>query len=147
MSDRRVRVLVAEDQAIVRDGLAALVSYQDDLEVVGCAADGEEAVRLYRELWPDVTLMDLRMPQRSGLEAIEAIRAADPEARVLVLTTYDGDEDVYRALQAGARGYLLKDATTDEFMSAIRTVACGERHIPAAVARRLADRAIWPVRP
>jgi two-component system NarL family response regulator len=142
MSDRCVRVLVAEDQAIVRDGLAALVGYQSDMEVVGCAADGEEAVRLYREVRPDVTLMDLRMPRQGGVEAIEVIRGADPEARVLVLTTYDGDEDVYRALQAGARGYLLKDATTEEFVGAIRAVARGERHVPAEVARRLADRAM-----
>ncbi len=142
MSERRVRVLLAEDQAIVRDGLVALVGYQSDLEVVGCAGDGEEAVRLYGELRPDVTLMDLRMPRLGGAQAIEAIRAADPEARVLVLTTYDGDEDVYRALQAGARGYLLKDAATDELLGAIRAVARGGRHVPAAVAQRLADRAM-----
>jgi DNA-binding NarL/FixJ family response regulator len=142
MSDRRVRVLVAEDQALVRDGLAALVGYQNDMEVVGCACDGAEAVWLYRELHPDVTLMDLRMPRQGGVEAINAIRASEPQAQVLVLTTYDGDEDVYRALQAGARGYLLKDATTEELMEAIRAVARGERHIPAAVARRLADRAM-----
>src|SRR5438270_8564940 len=123
MSDRTVRVLVAEDQAIVRDGLASLVSYQGDMQVVGAAADGEEAVRLYQELHPDVTLMDLRMPRKSGVDAIETIRANDPEARVLVLTTFDGDEDVYRALQAGARGYLLKDATTQELLGAIRAVA------------------------
>jgi DNA-binding NarL/FixJ family response regulator len=142
MSTQRVRVLVAEDQAIVRDGLAALVGYQADMEVVGRAADGAEAVRLYRELRPDVTLMDLRMPRLGGVEAIEAIRATDPDARMLVLTTYDGDEDVYRSLQAGARGYLLKDAATDELVGAIRAVARGERHIPAVVAQRLADRAM-----
>jgi two-component system NarL family response regulator len=142
MSDRRLRVLVAEDQAIVRDVLAALVGYQADMEVVGRASDGEEAVRLFQELHPDVTLMDLRMPRLGGVEAIAAIRATDAEARVLVLTTYDGDEDVYRSLQAGARGYLLKDAATDELLGAIRTVARGERYIPAIVAQRLADRAM-----
>jgi two-component system NarL family response regulator len=142
MSDRTVRVLVAEDQAIVRDGLASLVSYQSDMEVVGSAADGEEAVRLYQGLHPDVTLMDLRMPRKSGVDAIEAIRANDPEARILVLTTFDGDEDVYRALQAGARGYLLKDATTQELLGAIRAVARGDRYVPAVVAQRLAERAM-----
>jgi two-component system NarL family response regulator len=142
MSTRRVRVLIAEDQAIVRDGLAALLGYQPDMEVVGRAADGDEAVRLYGELRPDVTLMDLRMPRRGGVEATAAIRAADPGARVVVLTTFDGDEDVYRALEAGARGYLLKDATTEELLAAIRAVSRGERHVPAEVARRLADRAM-----
>jgi DNA-binding NarL/FixJ family response regulator len=142
MSDHPLRILVAEDQAIVRDGLAALVGYQRDMQIVGCAADGEEAVRLYRELRPDVTLMDLRMPRLGGVEAIEAICATDPEARVLVLTTFDGDEDVYRSLRAGARGYLLKDAGTEELIGAIRTVGKGERYIPAAVAQRLADRAM-----
>jgi DNA-binding NarL/FixJ family response regulator len=139
---RRWRILIAEDQAIVREGLAALVGYQADMEVVGSAPDGEEAVRLYGELRPDVTLMDLRMPRRGGLDAITAIRTIDPDAQILVLTTYDGDEDVYRSLQAGARGYLLKDAATEELVGAIRAVARGDRHIPAAVAQRLADRAM-----
>ena len=142
LPDRRLRILVAEDQAIVREGLRALVDYQPDMEVVGCAADGDEAARLYRDLRPDVTLMDLRMPRRGGLEAIAGIRAGDPDARILVLTTYDGDEDIYRALRAGARGYLLKDAATEDLVGAIRAVARGERHVPAAVAQRLADRAM-----
>lgn len=142
MSEQRVRVLIVEDQAIVRDGLAALVSYQADMEVAGSASDGEEAVRLYNEMHPDVTLMDLRMPRMGGVEAIAAIRAADPEARVLVLTTYDGDEDVFRALKAGACGYLLKDAATEELVGAIRTLAGGGRHIPSTIAQRLADRAM-----
>ena len=142
MSEQRLRVLIAEDQAIVRDGLVALVSYQPDMEVVGSVADGAEAVRLHKELRPDVTLMDLRMPRMGGVEAIKSIRAAGPEARVLVLTTYDGDEDVYQALQAGACGYLLKDAETEELVGAIRTVAKGGRHIPSTIAQRLADRAM-----
>jgi two-component system NarL family response regulator len=142
MSELRLRVLIAEDQAIVRDGLAALVGYQPDFEVAGCAADGADAVRLFRELCPDVVLMDLRMPGMGGVDAIEAIRLADPQARILVLTTYDGDEDIYRALQAGACGYLLKDASTEELVGAIRTVAKGGRHIPSAIAQRLADRAM-----
>lgn len=142
MSNRPLRVLIAEDQPIVRDGLAALVGYQTDVEVAGCAADGDEAVRLYSELRPDVTLMDLRMPRRSGIEAINAIREAEPSARILVLTTFDGDEDIYRALQAGARGYLLKDATTEQLVGAIRAIARGERYIPATVAQRLAERAM-----
>ena len=142
MSEQRLRVLIAEDQAIVRDGLVALVSYQPDMEVVGSVADGAEAVRLHKELRPDVTLMDLRMPRMGGVEAIKSIRAAGPEAPVLVLTTYDGDEDVYQALQAGACGYLLKDAETEELVGAIRTVAKGGRHIPSTIAQRLADRAM-----
>ena len=142
LPDRRLRILVAEDQAIVREGLRALVGYQPDMDVVGCAADGDEAARLYRGLRPDVTLMDLRMPKRGGLEAIADIREADPDARILVLTTFDGDEDIYRALRAGARGYLLKDAATEDLVGAIRAVARGERHVPAAVAQRLADRAM-----
>jgi two-component system, NarL family, response regulator len=142
MAERRLRVLIAEDQAIVRDGLAALVGYQGDMEVAGCAADGAEAVRLYQELRPDVTLMDLRMPRLGGVEAIEAIRGIDPEAHVLVLTTYDGDEEIYCALQAGACAYLLKDAETQELLGAIRTVAEGGRHIPSTIAQRLADRAM-----
>jgi DNA-binding NarL/FixJ family response regulator len=142
MSDQRLRVLIAEDQAIVRDGLVALVSYQPDMEVAGAATDGAEAVRLYKDLRPDVTLMDLRMPKMGGVEAIEAIRVADPAARLLVLTTFDGDEDVYRALQAGACAYILKDAETEELVGAIRTVAKGGRHIPSTIAQRLADRAM-----
>ena len=142
MSDVRLRVLIAEDQAIVRDGLAALVGYQADFEVAAWAADGTDAVRLFRELRPDVVLMDLRMPRMGGVEAIEAIRSADPQARILVLTTYDGDEEIYRVLQAGACGYLLKDASTEELIGAIRTVAQGGRHIPSAIAQRLADRAM-----
>ena len=142
MSDVRLRVLIAEDQAIVRDGLAALVGYQADFEVAAWAADGTDAVRLFRGAAPDVVLMDLRMPRMGGVEAIEAIRSADPQARILVLTTYDGDEEIYRALQAGACGYLLKDASTEELIGAIRTVAQGGRHIPSAIAQRLADRAM-----
>ena len=125
MSDVRLRVLIAEDQAIVRDGLAALVGYQADFEVAAWAADGTDAVRLFRELRPDVVLMDLRMPRMGGVEAIEAIRSADPQARILVLTTYDGDEEIYRALQAGACGYLLKDASTEELIGAIRNRGTG----------------------
>jgi two-component system NarL family response regulator len=115
---------------------------QPDLEVVGCAADGNEAVRLFGELRPDVTLMDLRMPGLGGVTAIARIRAGFPDARVVVLTTYDGDEDIYRALQAGARGYLLKDTATEELLRAIRVVSRGGRHVPAAVAARLTERAM-----
>ena len=141
MAERRLRVLIAEDQAIVCDGLAALVGYQADMEVAGCAADGAEAVRLYQELRPDVTLMDLRMPRLGGVEAIEAIRGIDPEAHVLVLTTYDGDEEIYCALQAGACAYLSR-MPKPRSCSARSERRRGGRHIPSTIAQRLADRAM-----
>jgi len=136
----RIRVLLAEDHAVVREGLAAILGYQPDIEVVGQAADGRTAVQRYRELRPDVMLVDLRMPILAGVEVIAAIRDDFPVARLLVLTTYDGDEDVYRALEAGAQGYLLKDTTTEELLQAIRAIHRGERHVPPAVAARLVDR-------
>jgi DNA-binding NarL/FixJ family response regulator len=137
----RIRVLLADDHAVVREGFAAILSYQQDVEVVGQAADGPEAVALYRKLHPDLLLVDLRMPGLSGVEVITTIRAEDPEARAIVLTTFDGDEDIFRALEAGARGYLLKDSTTTELLDAIRVVHTGGRRVPPEVAARLVERA------
>jgi two-component system NarL family response regulator len=137
----RIRVLLADDHAVVREGFAAICGYQPDIEVVGQAANGNQAVSLYQQLRPDVLLVDLRMPGRSGVEVIEAIRADDPNARVIVLTTFDGDEDIFRALEAGARGYLLKDSSTAELLEAIRGVHAGQRRVPPEVAARLVDRA------
>lgn len=134
-----IRVLVADDHPVVRAGLAAVVVQQPDLELVAEAENGERAVGLYREHRPDVCLMDLRMPVMDGLTATRAILANDPKARIIVLTTYDGDEDIHRALAAGARGYLLKDMMRTELLGVIQTVYRGHRGIPAPVAARLAE--------
>src|SRR5947207_4804399 len=107
-----IRVLVVDDHHVVRQGIVALLATVGGIEVAGQAVSGEEAVARYNELLPDVTLMDLQMPGAGGVAAVEAIRAQHPAARVIVLTTFDGDEDIYRSLQAGARGYLLKGMTT-----------------------------------
>jgi DNA-binding NarL/FixJ family response regulator len=138
-TDRRIRVLVADDHPVVRAGLAAVLVQQPDLELVTEAENGERAVALYREHRPDVCLMDLRMPVMDGVEAIGTITAEFPEARILALTTYEGDADIRRALEAGARGYLLKDMLLTDVIRAVRAVHRGERVIPDAVAVRLAE--------
>ena len=135
-----IRVLLAEDHEVVRDGLAAIIDYQPDMTVVGHACNGEEAVELFAELQPDITLMDLRMPGMGGVLAIEAIRKKVGDARIIVLTTYDGDENIYRALKAGARGYLLKDSGKDDLLSAIRAVHEGRSYVPPEIATRLVTR-------
>jgi DNA-binding NarL/FixJ family response regulator len=135
-----IRVLVVEDHHVVRQGLVALLNVVDGIEVVGEAADGVDAIAQFRKCQPNITLIDLRMPRLSGVEVIERIRMESPQARFIVLTTYDGDEDIYRALQAGARAYLLKGMTTDDLVSTIRAVHAGKSHIPPAVAQRLAER-------
>jgi len=131
---------VVEDHHIVRQGLVALLATIPDMTVVAEAADGKQAIGLFRQHRPDVTLMDLRLPGMSGVEAVEQIRHEFAAARVIVLTTFDGDEDIYRALQAGARGYLLKGMFGDELMDAIRAVHSGKSRIPPLVAERLAER-------
>jgi DNA-binding NarL/FixJ family response regulator len=135
-----IRVLVVEDHNVVRQGLVALLKVVEGLEVVGEAADGAEALTQFRKHQPDVTLIDLRLPQLSGVDVIQRVRAHTPHARFIVLTTYDGDEDIYRALKAGARAYLLKGMTSDDLISTIRTVHGGKSHIPAAIAEKLAER-------
>ena len=132
--------MVIDDQAVVRQGFVALINTVADMEVIAEGLNGQQAIDLYRQHRPDVTLIDLRMPVLGGVEAITAIRHEFPEARLIVLTTYDGDEDIYRSLQAGARGYLLKDVFFEELEAAIKTVHAGSRHIPAIVAERLAER-------
>ena len=132
--------MVVEDHHIVRQGLVALLATIPDMTVVAEAADGKQAIGLFRQHRPDVTLMDLRLPAMSGVEAVEQIRRDFPLARIIVLTTFDGDEDIYRALQAGARAYLLKGMFGDELMDAIRAVHSGKSRIPAIVAERLAER-------
>jgi two-component system NarL family response regulator len=132
--------MVVEDHHIVRQGLVALLKTIPDMTVVAEAADGKQAIDLFRQHRPDVTLMDLRLPAMSGVEAVQQIRHEFPAARMIVLTTFDGDEDIYRALQAGARGYLLKGMFGDELMDAIRAVHSGRSRIPGIVAERLAGR-------
>ena len=135
-----IRLLIVEDHQVVRQGLVALLSATDDLEVVGSVGDGLEAVTMYRKLLPDVTLMDLRLPKLSGVEALREIRHEVTDARVIVLTTFDGDEDIFRALQAGARGYLLKGMPLEELVAAIRSVHQGRSSIPPPIAEKLAMR-------
>jgi DNA-binding NarL/FixJ family response regulator len=138
-NDRSIRVLISDDHPVVRTGLAAVLVQEPGLKLVGEAENGERAVALYREHRPDVCLMDLRMPLMDGVEAIRTITAEFPEARILALTTYEGDADIRRALEAGARGYLLKDMLLTEVINAVRAVHRGERVIPIAVAARLAE--------
>ena len=141
---KTIRLLVVDDHHVVRSGLAASLGLEDDLHVVGEADSAAAVPALVRKHRPDVILMDLRMPGGSGIEATAALRAEMPDARVLMFTTFDGDEDIYRAMQAGARGYLLKSAPREELLAAIRTVAAGERFLPAALAQRLAGRVAAP---
>ena len=138
--DGAIRILIVDDHPVVREGLAALIDRRPDMTVVGEAGTGAEALVQFRTLTPDVTLMDLRMPELGGVAAIGQIRAEFPAARIIVLTTYDGDDDIYRGLQAGARAYLLKDAPREELLDAIRAVHAGQTRIPPAVAARLAER-------
>ena len=135
-----IRILIVDDHHIVRQGLVALMKTVSSLDVVAEGSDGKQAVALFRHHLPDVTLMDLRMPAMNGVEAITEIRREFPSARIIVLTTFDGDEDIYRALQAGARGYLLKGMDSEELMEAIRAVHAGKSRIPTLVAERLAGR-------
>jgi DNA-binding NarL/FixJ family response regulator len=140
MTKEAIRVLVVEDHNVVRQGLVALLNLVEGIQVVGEAADGAEAIGQFRKHLPDVTLVDLRLPKLSGVEVIQRVRSETPQARFVVLTTYDGDEDIYRALKAGAKAYLLKGMTTEELIATIREVHAGKSHIPPAIAERLAER-------
>jgi DNA-binding NarL/FixJ family response regulator len=134
-----IRVLTADDHPVVRAGVAAMIANEADMAVVAEARNGKEAVALFVEHHPDVVLMDLRMPGMDGVEATRAIMSSHPNARIVALTSYEGDADIYRALDAGACGYLLKDMLGTEVIHAIRTAASGKRVIPAEVAGRLAE--------
>jgi DNA-binding NarL/FixJ family response regulator len=138
MSD--VRVLLVDDHAIVRTGLRTMINNQPGLQVVGEASNGEEGLHSYEELRPDIVLMDLRMPVMDGVECTRAIRQKNPDALVIVLTTYDGDEHIHQALRAGARAYLLKETSADQFFAVLRSVHKGEYHLQPGIAERLAQR-------
>ncbi|MBV9848359.1 MAG: response regulator transcription factor [Armatimonadetes bacterium] len=139
-----IRVLIADDHPVVRQGLAAMLTRKSGVSVVGETGNGREVVELFRRLRPDVTLMDLRMPQMDGGEAIARIRAEFPAARILVLTTYDTDEDIYQALRVGAMGFLLKDTPPEDLLEAIRAVHAGRKRIPPAVAEKLSEHLSHP---
>jgi DNA-binding NarL/FixJ family response regulator len=139
-----LRILVADDHFIVRSGLVALIDSEPDMKVVAQATDGAQAIEAYARHHPDVALVDLRMPVLGGNQVIETIRRDFPAARLLVLTAYNGDEDIHRALAGGARGYLLKSSTGDDLIPAIRAVAAGGQWIPGDVASRLAVRREYP---
>lgn len=129
-----IRILIAEDHLVARVGVSTIVNTQPDMTVVAEAANGQQAVELYRATRPDVTLMDMRMPVMNGVEAVTAIREEFPQARVIALTTYGGDEDIRRALASGVQSYLTKDVLHDELLKAIRAVHSGQKYLPAAVA-------------
>jgi DNA-binding NarL/FixJ family response regulator len=136
-----IRILTVDDHPLLRKGIAALVNAEDDLKLVAEASNGKEAVEAFRSHQPDVTLMDLQMPEVDGLEAINAIRRFSPEARIIVLTTYSGDVQVLRALKAGAKAYILKSHMHKELLDAIRAVHAGQKLVPPEIARELANHA------
>ena len=135
-----IRILIVDDHTVVRDGLSVMLGRQSDFAVVGEASDGSQAVQQAKELQPDVILMDLRMPEMDGVEAMRRIGEADPEAKFIVLTTFDTDEYIFDALQAGAKGYLLKDTSRDELFRAVRAVHRGESLMEPGVAAKVLDR-------
>jgi DNA-binding NarL/FixJ family response regulator len=143
-----IRVLAVDDHPLLREGIAALIGSEDDMELIGEAANGREALNLFRKYQPDVTLMDLQMPEMNGIDAIGAIRGEFPDARIIVLTTHPGDVQVSRALKAGARGYLLKGMLRKELLETIRAVHAGQKRLSgeaaAEIAEHLADNSLTP---
>ena len=135
-----IRLLVVDDHHVVRQGLVALLRIMPEIEVVGEASDGLQAIELHRALQPDITLMDLQLPKLGGVDAIIKIREETPAARFIVLTTFDGDEDIFRSLQAGAKAYLLKGMTVEELLATIQAVHSGKTRIAPAIAEKLAER-------
>jgi len=143
-SEQPIRILIADDHPVVRQGLAAIIASERGMTVVAQARDGREAVELFRRERPHVALIDLKMPEMDGVATITAIREEFPRAALLVLTTYDRDEDIYRSLRAGAKAYLLKDTPPAELLEAIRAVYIGQRHLPPEIAEKLAEHVMYP---
>lgn len=139
-----IRVVIADDHVVVRDGIAAIIGMQSDMKVVAQASDGEEACALHEKHAPDLLLLDLRMPKLDGLDVVRRIHARECDARIVIVTTYDDDEDIFHALKAGAQGYLLKDASRMQILEAIRVVCAGQRYIPANIAVKMADHVSRP---
>jgi two-component system NarL family response regulator len=141
---RKISVILADDHPVVRDGLAAIVNQQADMQVVAEAGDGEQAVALYEQHRPDVMVVDLRMPKLDGVGVVQKVLDAHPKAQLLIMTTYDGDEDIFRSLSQGARGYLLKDAPRQEILAAIRAVSQDQPYTSSAVAAKALQRMVKP---
>jgi two-component system, NarL family, response regulator len=139
-----IRIVIADDHVVVRDGLAAILGMQPDLKVVGQASDGEEACALFEKHAPDVMLLDLRMPKMDGLDVIRRIHLRQPGARIVIVTTYDDDENIFLALKAGAQAYVLKDASREQILEAIRVVHAGHRYIRGNVAIKMAEHVSRP---
>ncbi|MBV8732751.1 MAG: response regulator transcription factor [Acidobacteriia bacterium] len=138
-ADNRIRVLTVDDHPLLREGIGSLINCQSDMSVVATASDGQEAIHTFRAVRPDVTLMDLRLPDLGGLDVIMAIRSEFSDARIIVLTTYARDVEIQRALQAGSRGYLLKSMPPQEMLDAIRQVHAGKKYVPPEIATGLAE--------
>jgi two-component system NarL family response regulator len=144
ISEPKIRIVLADDHPVVRDGLAAMINQQPDMHVVAEAGDGEEAIAFYSQHQPDVMVLDLRMPKRDGVSVVQEVFERDPKARVLIMTTYDGDEDIFRCLSQGAKGYLLKDAPRQEILSAIRAVSEDRPYTSSSVAAKAVQRMSKP---
>jgi DNA-binding NarL/FixJ family response regulator len=140
----KIRVILADDHPVVRDGLANMVNQQPDMQVIAEAGDGEEAISLYAQHSPDVMVLDLRMPKRDGVAVVEHVLGAYPKARLLIMTTYDGDEDIFRSLSQGAKGYILKDAPRQEILSAIRAVSQDQPYTSSSIATKALQRMAKP---
>jgi two-component system NarL family response regulator len=141
---RRIRLLCVDDHHLVRDGLVLIINRQPDMEVIATAATGEQAVAIFRQHRPDITVMDLRLPAMSGLDAVRAIRLEAPDARIIILTVRDDDEGIYQSLEAGAAAYLLKDTLSDDLIRVIREVHAGRHPRSVAIEARLVERATRP---
>ena len=139
-----IRILIVDDHPVVREGLVVLIERREDMTVVGEASNGREAIEQFRRFTPDVTLLDLRMPEVDGITAIAGIREQAPTARIIILTCYDSDEDIYRGLRAGAKAYLLKGTSRQELLDTIRAVHAGQTRIPPDIAAKLAERMTGP---
>jgi DNA-binding NarL/FixJ family response regulator len=144
ISDEPIRIMLVDDHSIVRKGLALILEAESDMTVVGQAENGTEAVDRFRALRPDVTLMDLKMNGMSGVDTVSAVRNDFPNARMIMLSTYDRDDDIYRSIRAGAMGYLVKDTPSNEILDAIRNVYAGRKYFPPLVSEKLAERLTMP---